>query len=71
MSTECGLECSMQMDADTTWRWNVSESICDTVHHYQFEVCPSLVERFPSKVGDHLTGAAGGCIVDRLYSPLS
>ena len=45
------------------WRWNVNESICDMVPHYQFEVGPSLVERFPSNVGDHLTGAAGGCTV--------
>ena len=52
----------MLMDADK-WRWNVDESILDTVHHYQFEVGPLLVERFPSKVCDHLTGAAGGSVV--------
>ena len=45
------------------WRWNVDKSIRDAVHHSQFKVGPSLVERFPSKVCDHLTGAAGGSIV--------
>ena len=45
------------------WAWNVDESICDTVHHYQFEVGPWLVERFPFKDSDHLTGAAGGSVV--------
>ena len=45
------------------WRWNVDKSIRDAVHRDQFEVGPSLVERFPSKVCDHLTGAAGGSLV--------
>ena len=44
------------------WHWNVDKSIRYAVQHYQFEVGPSLVERFPSKVCDHHTWAAGGYV---------
>ena len=59
---------SVALSAQCWWmqiQWPLE---CRWVHmwygtHYQFKVGSPLVERYPPKVCDHLTGAAGGSVV--------
>ena len=48
--------------------WDIHEMVCDKVHHDYPGSCPSVLQRFPTKSADHLTGTAGGPIVSSCKS---